>query len=150
MYKGDTIPGFLLTGIGAMFLIPGIGLGVAPSTSDHVPGAGFFPVFVSSVVIILGILLVLKGLKANGKQRYFEMDDEQKSNILPFFSTIAAVIAFFLIWKFVRFEIAALVFCLFVNWIYKRSWKYNIAFSVIFVAAIYCIFALGLKIEFIV
>jgi hypothetical protein len=148
MYKGDTIPGLLLSGVGLCFLIPALGLGLSSTTSDNVPGAGFFPVVIASAVILFGILLFLKGLKANGKMVYFEMDEEQKANIRPFFVTILSIAAFFLIWKFVRFEIAAFAFCLFTNWVFKRTWKYNIAFSVILVTIIYCIFSLGLKIEF--
>lgn len=148
MYKGDTVPGLLVVGFGIMFLIPGTQLGIASTTSDNVPGAGFFPVIISVAVILFGLALFVKGLKDNGKLVYFQMDEEQKANVRPFFLTILGIAAFFVIWKFVRFEVAALAFSLFLNWVYHRSWKFNVAFTVIFVGLIYCIFSLGLKIEF--
>ncbi len=148
MYKGDTIPGLLVCGVGVWFLVPGIGLGMSSSTISGVPGAGFFPVIVSSAVILFGLALFVKGLKDNGKFAYFEMDEEQKANIRPLLLTVCAILAFFILWKLIHFVVAALAFCLFVNWIYHRSWKYNLLFSIIFVALIYGIFNLGLKVQF--
>ncbi|XOQ42899.1 MAG: Tripartite tricarboxylate transporter TctB family protein [Clostridium sp.] len=147
MHKGDTIPGLLFCAVGVMFLIPGMGLGLT-STVSGVPGAGFFPVIVAVAVILFGAALFVKGLKDNGKLVYFKMDEEQKANVKPLILTVSSIVVFFVLWKFVHFVVAALVFCLFMNWVYKRNWKFNIIFSIVFVTLIYCIFNIGLKVQF--
>lgn len=148
MYKGDTIPGLLICGVGIWFLVPGIGYGISSSTSDNVPGAGFFPVIIAAAVILFGLALFVKGLRDKGKASYFAMDEEQKANIRPLFLTAAAILLFFVLWKFVHFVAAALVFCLFMNWVLRRGWKFSLIYSAIFIALIYCIFTIGLKVQF--
>jgi len=146
--KGDTIPGLILVIIGLLFLIPSIGFGIMPTTSDGVLGAGFFPAVISIGVIIAGAGYFIKGLRENGAVEYFYMDEEQKGNLKPFFITIAATLIFMLLWHVIDFFIATTIFCLFINWIYKRSWKFNVLFTGIFVAGIYLAFTVFLKIQF--
>lgn len=148
MYKGDTIPGLLVCGVGIWFLVPGIGLGMSSPTLSGVPGAGFFPVIIASAVILFGLALFVKGLKNNGKLVYFKMDDEQRANLKPLLLTVAAILIFIVLWKLIHFVVAAFAFCLFLNWVFHRNWKYNLTFSVLFVTLIYCIFNLGLKVQF--
>jgi len=146
--KGDTIPGLIFAAVGLAFLLPSVDLGILSTTKDGVPGAGFFPSILSAGVIICGIGLFISGLLAKGGFEYFYLDEEQKKNIRPFFITLAAMFVFMLVWKLVDFFLAMGLFCLFMNWIYKRSWKFNILFSVGFVICIYVAFTMLLKIQF--
>lgn len=146
--KGDTIPGLICIVVGLAFLLPSIDLGIIATTKDGVPGAGFFPAILSSGVILGGIGLFFSGLMAKGSFEYFHLDEEQKQNIRPFFITIISMLVFMLLWKFVDFFVAMALFCLFLNKVYKRSWKFNILFTIGLVAGIYVAFTILLKIQF--
>ena len=146
--KGDTVPGLICIEVGLAFLLPSINLGIIATTKDGVPGAGFFPAILSSGVILGGIGLFFNGFMAKGSFEYFHLDEEQKKNIRPFFITIISMLVFMLLWKFVDFFVAMALFCLFLNRIYKRSWKFNILFTVGLVVGIYIAFTVLLKIQF--
>lgn len=150
MHKGDTIPGLLFTVVGVFFLIPALKLGFTSSTSDGVPGAGFFPAICSVIVIILGLAVSIDGIRKKGAFVYFEMDEEQRKNKIPFFVTIAAIIFFFFIWKFTSFFIAVPIFAFGMNVFLKRSILFNILFTVILTVCIYLAFTKLLMINFII
>ena len=146
--KGDTVPGLILFLIGLAFFVPSVNFGILPTTKDGVLGAGFFPAVLSVGIMIAGLIFFIQGLKENGNVEYFSMDEEQKANLKPFFITIAAVFAFMLIWLFVDFFVAMAAFCIFMNWVYKRTWKFNLVFTAGFVISVYVAFTFFLKIQF--
>ena len=53
--KKDVLSGAAAVCIAVAFMFPSLRLGVASLTSDGVPGPGFFPFFVSLLVIGLGV-----------------------------------------------------------------------------------------------
>jgi len=148
VFKGDTIPGLLSIGFGTLFFVPSLGMGFTASTSDGVPGPGFFPIIVSSFLIILGFILLVKGIKDKGKFKFFVMDEDTKENLRPFFLTIAAIVVFLAALKLIPFTLASLALLVFLNWVYKRSWKFNLIFSPVFVGLVYLIFTVLLKVQF--
>lgn len=150
MFKGDTIPGVLAVGFGTLFLVPSIGLGFAASTTDGVPGPGFFPTIVSSFLIVLGFILLVKGIKDKGKIRFFVLDEDTKENIRPFLLTIAAILVYLVALKFISFVLASFTLLVFLNWVYKRSWRFNLTFSTVFVGLVYLIFTVLLRVQFVI
>lgn len=148
MFKGDTVPGCFFIGFGLLFLFPSLGLGVASPTSDGVPGAGFFPTIMAVLLIVFGILLTINGIKSKGSLVYFEMDEEQKANVKPFFITMISICVFFALWKVIGFYFSVLIFCFFLNKVYQRNFKFNITYSILFTALIYFVFTVALKIQF--
>lgn len=150
LFKGDTIPGILAVAFGLLFLIPSIGFGVTSATSDGVPGPGFFPLIISICLIALGLVLFVKGIRDKGKFKVFVLDEDNRENLKPFFLTIAAILVFLIAIKFIMFVLAAFVLVVVMNWIYKRSWKFNLIFSSVFVGLVYVIFTVLLKVQFII
>ncbi len=150
MFKGDTIPGILSVAFGFLFLIPSIGFGVTSATSDGVPGPGFFPMIISVCLIALGLMLLIKGIRDKGTFKVFVLDEDTRENLKPFFLTIAAILGFLIAIKFVLFVLAAFALLVGMNWIYKRSWKFNLIFSSVFVGLVYVIFTILLKVQFII
>lgn len=124
--------------IGLLFFIPALGFGIAP-TKEGTPGPGFFPVIVGAFVIIFSLALLINSLKT--KEKHFKLDDTIRANMKPFLITIGAIIAYFILWKFITFFPATILFLLLLNYIYKRGWKFNIIFTIGFTAFIYFVFA---------
>ena len=90
--KKDVLSGAAAVCIAVAFMFPSLRLGVASLTSDGVPGPGFFPFFVSLLVIGLGVALILKGFLRKDAEEYvtFVFDDNSKN----VFVTIAAFAAY--------------------------------------------------------
>ncbi len=149
MLKGDTIPGVLFVAFGVLFLIPSANMGIVSETSDGVPGPGFFPAIISSIIIILGLILLIKGLKNNGKYRYFIISEDIRNNMKPFFMTLAGMVLFLAALKLFFFFAVSYAFLIYLNWVFKRSLKFNIIFSTVFIVAIYVVFKELLRVQFV-
>lgn len=124
--------------IGLLFFIPALGFGIAP-TKEGTPGPGFFPIIISSIVMIISIIQIIKSLKA--KEKHFKLDDEIRANLKPFFITVVAIIVYLILWKFITFFPATIIFLLVLNYIYKKSWKFNILFTAGLTLFVYFVFA---------
>lgn len=124
--------------VGLLFFIPALGFGIAP-TKEGTPGPGFFPVIVAAFVIVFSIALLINSLRA--KEKHFKFDDVIRANMKPFLITIAAIVAYLILWKFITFFPATILFLLLLNYVYKRGWKFNIIFTIGFTAFIYFVFA---------
>ncbi len=149
MQKSNIAFGSIFAAIGVVFVIGALRLGLSSPTSDGVPGAGFFPFIIALVVLALGLGLVISSIiSPDGRPSPFRMDAEQRENLRPFVLTIVALFGFFVLWYLIRFEVAAFVFCIFLNKVYKRSWLFTIVFSVILVSVTYFIFNRLLFIQF--
>lgn len=149
MHKSDLAAGGVFAAVAIVFLIGAVQLGIPSPTSDGVPGAGFFPFILSSLLIVLCGVMAYQYLTHKGeKHESFRREAEQKGNMTPFILTLAAMLVMFVIWHLVNFELGCLVFCLAANIIYKRSWKFTIAFSIIFTAALHLVFIRMLMLSF--
>lgn len=149
MHKSDLAAGGVFAAVAAVFLVGAVKLGIASPTSDGVPGPGFFPFLLSSLLIVLCGVMAAQYLTHKGeKHESFRRDVEQKGNMKPFVLTLAALLVMFAIWHLWCFEAGCLFFCLAANQIYKRSWKFTIAFSVIFTAMIHILFIRLLMLSF--
>ena len=144
MRKGDAISGIAITLLGfgvTVYTLVENTMRFNAQTSDGVPGAGFFPVLLGSVLGILGIVLIIRSIREkNEKARSAAASEETKKNIKMLVLTITAIVIFFILW--------ALALVIFLNFIFERTWKFNIIYSVVFVAFIYLAFVVGFSVQF--
>jgi hypothetical protein len=136
-----SIAGLVFTGISIVlalvFMIPAFGF--PGGTVDGAPGPGYFPVIVCTVIIILGVLLGVSYLRK--KEKYFQTNETERSNLPALLVTGAAVVIYTVAFMFIPFIPLTLVFLVFMNWIYKRKWVFNIIFSVVFTLVLFFVFS---------
>ena len=152
MHKGDTIPGLITALFGfsvAAYTLLEDTMKVQAQSSDGVPGAGFFPVLLGTIVGVLGLALMFRGLRQKGSVQYFKLDPEIRSNLKRLVLTIAGIVVFFILWQTTKqFILCVPLLCFFLNWIFGRSLKYNILYTVIFTVFLYLAFVVGFKVQF--
>lgn len=150
--KGDTVPGILTVLFGLAFLImtrTNNHLSFAATTTDGVPGAGFFPYILSVLVIVTGICLFIRGIKQNGTKQYVTVNAEMKSNIKIVVLTAAGLAVFLIFWYITGVFIAGtLLFVIYLNKIYRRTWRFTLLYGVIFTIFIYLVFKMAFSIQF--
>lgn len=152
MHKGDTVPGLLVALFGfsvAGYTFMDTSMTFSAQSSDGVPGAGFFPILLGMAVGILGVLLLIRGVRANGSVQYFNLDPEVVGNLKRLGLSVLGVVVFFILWRVSRqFIICVPILCLYLNFLYGRKWKFNILYCVIFTVFLYLAFVVGFKIQF--
>lgn len=152
MHKGDTIPGLLVCAFGLAFLIATLltpNLTIQSTTSDGVPGAGFFPYLLGSAVTLLGAALFVRGLRQKGTVQYIKLDPEIQKNLKILLLTVVGLVVFLAFWQLTHlFTVGVLLFCLYLNRLFERPWKFNAIYSVVFTVFIYAVFTLGFSIQF--
>jgi phosphoglycerol transferase MdoB-like AlkP superfamily enzyme len=123
-------------GVALLFMIPA--LRFPGGTVDGTPGPGYFPIIVCSVILFLSAVLFVQYLKDT--QRYFQKNDTQKKNLPKLLITAGAVLLYTVLFMVVPFIPLTLVFIMFLNWLFGRTWRFNIIFSLIFTGVIYYVF----------
>ncbi|BDF35227.1 hypothetical protein CE91St62_32890 [Lachnospiraceae bacterium] len=150
--KGDTVPGMITIFIGIFFLVKTLAtdtLSFVATTSDGVPGAGFFPCILSGALICSGIILMIRGLRQNGEKQYVALDAEMRGNIKILLLTVAGLAVFLAFWYLTDlFIVGVLLFAVFLNKLYERKWKYTIMYAVVFTVFIYLVFMVAFSIGF--
>ena len=138
--------GLLIAGgsivLALFFLIPA--LGFPRAARGGTPGPGYFPIITSTAIIILSIVLAVVFLR--DKEKYFQKNETERSNMPTLLITCAAVVLYPIFFFFLPFIPLTIVYMVFLNWVYKRSWKFNICFSVLFTVITYVIFARFLRV----
>ena len=145
--KKNIIPGFIFILVGLFFIIPSFELGIIAKTADLMPGGGFFPLLLGSIVAVLGIVILILGIK-KGSIESPNRDNMQKENVRTILFTILSILLFFAAWKLVKFYISAFLLSLSLNLIYKQGWKFAIIYSAILIGFVYLSFTVGLGISF--
>lgn len=107
-------------------------------TSNHVPGAGYFPIILASILILLSIAMIIRGLK--NKTEYFDLKQWGKENVQMFLLTIAIIIVSLLLWRFTVYIVACLFMSFSLSLVYKLGWKKGAILSVIFSFSTYFVF----------
>ena len=145
--KGDPLMGFLVVIFGLLFFVPGLGYGLSSPGNLPGPGAGFFPVITSGLTICFGLWIIYDGLK-KGSVDYFGSDPEQRANFKILAIVCLAFVVFLLIWLFIKFFLGIALLSLFYNFIFGRTWKFNLIFSLVLTALLYGVFEKLLYIQF--
>ena len=153
MRKGDAISGIAITLLGfgvVIYTLAENTMRFNAQTSDGVPGAGFFPVLLGALLGILGIMLVIRSIRKKSEEvQSVAASEETKKNIKMLVLTITAVVVFFILWQLTKlFILWAFALVIFLNFIFERTLKFNIIYSVVFVAFIYLAFVVGFSVQF--
>lgn len=125
--------------------------------NDGTPGAGFFPMIFSMVLVVLGIAMVIKSAREipKKKQPSEEMVARKaaitKRNIVTAMAIFIAVIVFIVCWKLTKqFYICLFVLTVAVNLLFCRTVRFTVIFSVGLIAFMYLMFTVGFSIQFII
>ncbi|MDO4786262.1 MAG: tripartite tricarboxylate transporter TctB family protein [Fretibacterium sp.] len=148
MRNNDVISGLFATLFGAaLFVATWLEpkLTFIAKTSDGVPGAGFFPYLMSGTVALLGTALTVKGLG----RRDTAAAPIPRENLRLLFGTLAGLIGFLVLWPLTgHFYPLALLLCLFLNRLLKRSWLFAVVYSLGLCLLAYLVFTLGFSVQF--
>ncbi|MDR1933949.1 MAG: tripartite tricarboxylate transporter TctB family protein [Spirochaetales bacterium] len=123
--------------IALAFMIPAFDF--PGGSSDGAPGPGYFPVILCVIILILSIILAVSYLRH--KEKYFQTNQTERNNLGVFLITGGAVILYTIMFIFLPFIPLTIAFIIFLNRLYKRTWKFNITFSIAFTLIMYVIFS---------
>ncbi|MCI1208517.1 MAG: tripartite tricarboxylate transporter TctB family protein [Treponema sp.] len=114
-------------------------------SADGVPGPGYFPIFAASLLLLFSVLLIVSGV--HKQTVYFQLDVSQKENLITVLLVFADLICFFILWYFIPFIIAAIVFQIILGRILKCSWKFTIIYAFTSVIVLYLLFHTAFKVK---
>ena len=133
--------GLLFTGgcvaIALVFMIPAFSF--PKGTGDGSPGPGYFPIAVCTIILILSLILAVTYLRH--KEKYFQTNETERTNLPVLLITGGAVVLYTILFMFLPFIPLTIIFMIFLNWLYKRRWVFNAIFSVVFTVIMYYIFS---------
>jgi putative tricarboxylic transport membrane protein len=136
-----SIAGLVFTGvcivIALVFMIPAFSF--PGGTVDGAPGPGYFPIIVCTIIIILGVILGVSYTRK--KEKYFQTNETERSNLPVLLVTGGAVVIYTVAFMFIPFIPLTVVFLVFINWLYKRKWVFNIIFSMVFTLILFFVFS---------
>jgi hypothetical protein len=75
------------------------------------------------------------------KEKYFQTNETERTNLPILLITGGAVVLYTILFMFLPFIPLTIVFMVFLNWLYKRSWVFNCVFSVVFTIVMFFIFS---------
>ena len=156
-FNADALAGIIVAVIGAFFFImtaTNSQMSFISTTSDGVPGGGFFPYILSAILFVLGLALVGRSVK-NEPVKYVEMTEENRKNLKTMLLTVAGFVVFLIVWKItapylgnIAFMACVFLLELFLNRLLERSWKFTLIYAVVFTLFIYLVFCVGFSIMF--
>jgi hypothetical protein len=123
--------------VALVFMIPAFNF--PGGSSDGVPGPGYFPIILCVVIFLLSAILAASYLRH--KEKYFQKNETERNNLPVLLVTGGAVVLYTVMFMFLPFIPLTIVFIVFLNWLYKRTWRFNIIFSLVFTGVMYLIFS---------
>lgn len=136
MLNADVIFGCVSATIGAIWIV--MSLPFPLGTSDGVPGPGYFPILISSLLILVSLALIFTGMKS--KKCYFDVKKLSKNNIKMFVLSWTIMLLFVLMWVKTSYIIACLVLIFGLGVVFEINLKENILISSALTFATYYIF----------
>ncbi len=133
--NGDTVFGLMIIAVSTAFFIGGLKL--ANVKIGNTMDAGFFPRMLALVVGIMGVMLVITGIR--DPKDYF--GGAEKRDVKQFFETVALVALYVILWPYIHFIPLSIAFLVGMGWVLKLSWKFIIPYSVIMSCGLYYVFA---------
>ena len=150
--SGDIIPAIVTILIGILTVVyvhSQKKMTLLDSSLAGVLGPGFYPFACGILLIVLGILLLIRGIRERGLKDYFQLTPEKKQNLKTMLLLALCVVLFLAAWKITRqFFICLFVYAIIVNLLLKRSWLFTILFAVIMMAFVYFLFSKGFSVIF--
>lgn len=127
----------VVVGLGAAGVVLSLGLGTG-TLSD--PAAGTWPLFVSSVLTVLGLALALTARSTNDAERFVPAS-------LKVLAGLGTLLVFALLVGTVGFEIPALVLAfVWLRFLGRESWRVSIVGSLAMVVSFYVVFVVALRV----
>ena len=136
MSKAGLILCGVCVAIALVFLVPA--LGFPAGSGDGSPGPGYFPIIVSTIIIILSLILAVSYVRH--KEKYFQTNETERTNLPVLLITGGAIVLYTILFMFLPFIPLTIIFMGFLNWLYKRKWIFNAVFSVVFTVVMYVVF----------
>jgi putative tricarboxylic transport membrane protein len=140
----DQVSGLIWIAVGAFVLYHAWSL---TYTDDYGPSAGFFPVWLGAIIVLLGVILLVKST-------WLETEVEH----LSFFSThavfqmgliMAGLVGFILLIERVGFFLSVgLLFFFLLTAVERRGWKFSLAVAIVAGLALWGLFDVALKLQF--
>lgn len=145
--SGNTVIGLLF------IIISGITLYIANTTLPATapagdPGSRIFPSAICIIIMILGIILIVQSVRKREKAfaGTFASEDSKQSCIRAVL--IFADLALFLVlWKFVPFLIAGMIFMFLQCMIFKEKLLFSVIYSAAVTGVLYVMFSIFLKVN---
>lgn len=115
------------------------------TTKNGVPGSGYFPTIAAAGVIIFSVLLIIQGIRK--PTEYFKMDKVQLQNLIQMLEVLAALAGFLVLWRFIPFLPAALIYVFVLSLILKQPLKFSIPYTIAVVVVLYLIFSVAFRVK---
>lgn len=123
--------------VALFFMLPAFSM--PEGSVDGAPGPGYFPIIVSSIVILLSTIQGIQYLQEDKKT--FQQDETQKKNSPTLFIVCVAILIYTILFAFVPFIPLTIILVCFLNWLFGKKRIHNIIFSVAFTMILYMIFS---------
>lgn len=143
IFNSDVIFGIIALLASIYFIVEGKKF--PGTTPNGVPGSGFFPTIAAGGVIVLSVLLIIQGIRK--PQSYFNLTKEQIRNLIQMLIVFVVLAAFLVLWRFIPFLPAALLYVFALSRVLKQPLKYSIIYTIIVVLALYLIFSVAFKVN---
>lgn len=143
IFNSEVIFGILSILVALYFIITSTGLPGA--TKNGVPGSGYFPTIAAIGVLVLSVLMIIQGIKK--PQEYFRIEKSQRGNLIQMIAVLAALAGFLIIWKYIPFIPAALIYVFALSVILRQPLKFSIPYTIGVVLVLYLIFSVAFKVK---
>ena len=112
-------------------------------------GPGFFPFVCGAALLLLGLLLVINGIRRKGTVDYFKLTPEKKKNFITVGLLALFILVYLVLWKITKlFFVILPVYSFVVNLLFKRSILFSLIFTAVITAFVYFLFRVGFTIRF--
>ena len=112
------------------------------------PGPRIFPVASCVVVLVLAVLVIVQSL-FNPKHAFRDLavDPEKRRGLIQMLLVLASLLLFLVMWRFVPFLVAGVIFMALMCAIFRMKLLYTIVYSLAVPGVLYVIFAILLKVR---
>ena len=137
-----TIIGLLGVLLGVFWI--SVSLDFPKGSADGVPGAGSFPIATSVLLIALAVLMITTSIRED--KLYFNFHEMEYGNKLALLLTIAACVAFVVLWYFTNYIVASFVLMTTLGVLYRIRFSNALVFATCFSVGTYLFFSKALQV----
>ena len=142
-FNSEVIFGVIAILVAIYFIVAGKKL--PGPTRGGVPGSGYFPNIAAYGVIFFSVLLIIKGFRK--PTSYFKLDKAQIRNLYQMLAVLVTLAGFLVLWRYIPFVPAALIYVFVLSLIFKQPLKFSIPYTIIVVMALYLIFSVAFRVK---
>lgn len=108
-----------------------------PTGSSGVPGPGYFPIIVSSLMIILSLVVIITSIINNKSNDKSHNEFNIKSTVI----TVITTILFLILWNRIHFIADCSLYIIILGILYGKKLKFLIPISIVSSSIVYLIFS---------